>query len=46
MRWVQVDHTTIQRWGYKFSPFIEAQMKKRKFSMGTSWRMDETYIKL
>lgn len=24
MRGVQVDHATIQRWVYKFSPFIEA----------------------
>ena len=46
MRGVQVDHATIQRWVYKFSPFIEAQMKKRKLRVGTSWRMDETYIKV
>ncbi|MFV8326258.1 hypothetical protein [Flavobacterium sp. ZS1P14] len=24
MRGVQLDHATIQRWVYKFSPFIEA----------------------
>ena len=46
MRGVQVDHATIQRWIYKFSPFIEAQMKRRKKEVGTSWRMDETYIKV
>ena len=46
MRGVQVDHATIQRWVYKFSPFIEAQMKRRKKEVGTSWRMDETYIKV
>lgn len=46
MRGVQVDHATIQRWVYKFSPFIEAQMKKRKLRVGKSWRMDETYIKV
>jgi len=46
MRGVQVDHATIQRWVYKFSPFIEAQMKKRKLRVGTSWRMDETYVKV
>ncbi|MFV8328449.1 hypothetical protein [Flavobacterium sp. ZS1P14] len=43
MRGVQVDHVTIQRWVYKFSPFIEAQMKKRKLRVGKSWRMDEKY---
>lgn len=30
MRGVQVDHATIQPWVYKFTPFIEAIMKKRK----------------
>lgn len=42
MRGVQVDHATIQRWVYKFSSFIEAQMR----SVGKSWRVDETYIKV
>lgn len=46
MRGVQVDHATIQRWVHKFSPFIEAQIKKRKLRVGKSWRMDETYIKV
>jgi putative transposase len=46
MRGVQVDHATIQRWVYKFSPFIEARMKKQKLRVGTSWRMDETYVKV
>lgn len=46
MRGVYVDHDTIQRWVYKFPPFIELQMKKRKLRVGTSWRMDETYIKV
>lgn len=43
---VQVDHATIQRWVYKFAPFIEVKMKKRKLRVGSSWRMDETYIKV
>ncbi len=34
MRGVEVDHATIQRWVYKFSPFIVAQMKKRKLRVG------------
>lgn len=45
MRGVHVDHATIQRWVYKFTPFIEAQMRKRKHRVCYSWRMDETYIK-
>ncbi|MFD1605376.1 IS6 family transposase [Flavobacterium artemisiae] len=46
MRGVHVDHTTIQRWVYKFTPFIQLEMKKRKGRVGTSWRLDETYIKV
>lgn len=46
MRGIQVDHSTIQRWVFKFSPLIESQKKKRKNRVGVSWRMDETYIKV
>ena len=46
MRGIQVDHSTIQRWVFKFTPLIESQMKKRKGKVGASWRMDETYIKI
>ncbi|OXE95226.1 putative transposase [Flavobacterium araucananum] len=46
MRGIAVDHATIQRWVFKFTPMIESQMKKRKNRVGASWRMDETYIKV
>ncbi|MFC5977201.1 IS6 family transposase [Flavobacterium salmonis] len=46
MRGVHVDHATIQRWVYKFTPFIESEIKKRKVRVWTSWRLDETYIKV
>jgi putative transposase len=46
IRGVQVDHSTIQRWVYKFTPMIEANMHRRKRQVCTSWRMDETYIKV
>ena len=46
IRGVSVDHATIQRWVYKFTPLIEAGIKKRRKGVGTSWRMDETYIKV
>jgi len=46
IRGVQVDHSTIQRWVYKFSPEIEKNLHKRKRKVCTSWRMDETYIKV
>jgi putative transposase len=41
-----VDHATIQRWVYKFTPLIEGIFKKRRKTVGSSWRMDETYIKV
>jgi putative transposase len=46
IRGVTVDHATIQRWVYKFTPLIEAGLKKRRTMVGKSWRMDETYIKV
>jgi len=46
IRGVKVDHSTIQRWIYKFTPMIEANMHRRKRQVYTSWRMDETYIKV
>ena len=46
IRGVKVDHSTIQRWIYKFTPMIEANMHRRKRQVCNSWRMDETYIKV
>jgi putative transposase len=46
IRGVNVDHSTIQRWVFKFSPYVEARMHRRKTQVGDSWRMDETYIKV
>ena len=46
IRGVKVDHSTIQRWVFKFSLEIEKNMQKRKFRVGDSWRMDEAYIKV
>mgnify|MGYP003841749745 CR=1 FL=1 len=46
IRGVEVDHSTIQRWVFKFSPEVEKNMHKRKRQVCSSWRMDETYIKV
>jgi len=46
IRGIEVDHSTIQRWVFKFSKQIEATMHKRKHQVVSSWRMDETYIKV
>ena len=46
IRGVKVDHSTIQRWVFKFTPMVEQQFRRRKKSVGKRWRMDETYIKV
>jgi len=46
IRGVKVDHSTIQRWVFKFSKEVESNMNKRKRVVSNSWRMDETYIKV
>ena len=46
IRGIEVDHSTIQRWVFKFMPEIEIQMRNRKKEVGRRWRMDETYIKV
>lgn len=46
IRGVEVDHATIQRWVFKFTPLIEKEFRKRKKPVGKRWRMDETYIKV
>ena len=45
-RGVDVDHATLQRWVVKYTPMIEANFRKKKRTVGRSWRMDETYIKI
>lgn len=46
-RGVEVDHSSIYRWVQKFTPQLEAAFRKgNKRPVGTSWRMDETYIKI
>ena len=44
-RGVFVDHSTVHRWAIKVLPVLAAVFRKRKRPVGSSWRMDETYIK-
>tara|TARA_B110001452_G_scaffold45851_1_gene35052 strand:+ start:276 stop:944 length:669 start_codon:yes stop_codon:yes gene_type:complete len=46
IRAIKVDHSTIQRWVFKFSKEIEQNMNTRKRRVMDSWRLDETYIKV
>ena len=45
-RGVDVDHSTAQRWVVKYTGIVEESFRKKKKSVGKSWRMDETYIKI
>jgi putative transposase len=45
-RGVSVDHATINRWVLKYSPQLEEAFHHRKRPVGSSWRMDETYIRV
>lgn len=45
-RGVMVDHSTINRWAVRFLPLLEKVFRKHKRAVSSSWRMDETYIKV
>ena len=43
---VFVDHSTLHRWAIKIVPVLAAVFRRRKRPVSSSWRMDETYIKV
>jgi putative transposase len=45
-RGVFVDHSTVHRWSLKILPILALIFRRRKRPVGTSWRMNETYIKV
>jgi putative transposase len=45
-RGVVVDHSSINRWSIRFLPILEKVFRQHKHPVETSWRMDETYIKV
>ena len=46
-RGLSLDHSTVNRWVIRYAPELENNFtKKYKRSTGSSWRMDETYIKI
>jgi transposase-like protein len=45
-RGVFVDHSTVHRWALKILPVMAVIFRRRKRPVGTSWRMDEAYIKV
>jgi putative transposase len=45
-RGVRVDHATVNRWVVKFSPMLLRSARRHKRPVGSSWRMDETYVRV
>src|SRR5450759_282429 len=45
-RGVFVDHSTVHRWSLKILPVLHAVFRRQKRAVGSSWRMDETYVKV
>ena len=46
-RGLEVDHTTLYRWVQHYAPEMEKRLRGHwKSSMGYSWRVDETYVKV
>jgi len=45
-RGVDVDHSTVQEWVVKYTKLFEKNIHKKKRKTGTSWKLDETYIKV
>jgi transposase-like protein len=45
-RGIEVDHATLNRWVVRYSPLLATVAKSSKNPVATSWKMDETYIKI
>src|SRR6202171_3105022 len=45
-RGVEVDHATLNRWVLKYVPLLEQSFCTRKRPVGSSWRLDETYVRV
>ena len=43
---MSVDHSTVHRWAIKLLPVLEKAFRSRKRSVGRSWRLDETSIRV
>ena len=41
-----MDHSSLNRWVLKFTPALDKTFRQRKRAVGTSWRLDETYIRV
>lgn len=45
-RGVEVDHSTLNRWVLRHVPLLDREFRARKHPVGSSWRLDETYVRV
>jgi transposase-like protein len=45
-RGLEVDHSTVFRWAQRYAPEINKRVRQHLKTSGTSYRVDETYIKV
>lgn len=45
-RGLSIDHTTLYRWVQHYAPILEKKCRARLRPTNSSWRVDETYIKV
>ncbi len=45
-RGVEVDHSTLNRWVASYVPSLDRQFRAGERPVGSSWRLDETYVKV
>jgi putative transposase len=45
-RGVEIDHSTLNRWILKYVPLLEKEFTAHKRSVGSSWRLGETYVRI
>jgi transposase-like protein len=45
-RGVLVDHATLHRWALKVLPTLAKLFRRHKHGVGSSWRVDETYVRV
>ena len=45
-RGIEVDHSTLARWVFKFTPQLESEFRRKKKPIGNSWKWDEMTLKI
>jgi len=43
---LRVDHTTVWRWVQRYAPELNRRVRRELKRTGTSWRVDETYVRV